>query len=103
NPSPGSYLGGCGRRGEATRPTGAALTTTMRRTPAACIAPAMARVPAVAIPYSAFDRAPSADRTASAPPTAFARAAGSAVATSAVTGRPCGGREAGFRATAVTS
>src|SRR5215471_12413749 len=35
NPSPGSCLGGRGRRGEATVPTGAALTTTTRRAPAA--------------------------------------------------------------------
>src|SRR5215470_4644468 len=56
NPSPGSCLGGRGRRGVAMVPTGAALTTTRRRTPAACIAPAMARVPVAAIPYSALDR-----------------------------------------------
>src|SRR5215467_12767118 len=103
NPSPGSCLGGRGRRGEGMVPTGAALTTTRRRTPAACIAPAMARVPVEAIPYSAFDRGPSADSTASAPPTAVARAAGCAPARSALTVRTSAGSEAGFRATAVTS
>ena len=35
NPSPGSCLGGCGRPGEGTVEIGAALTTTMRRTPVA--------------------------------------------------------------------
>src|SRR5262249_830171 len=103
NPSPGSCLGGRGRRGAAMVPTGAALTTTRRRTPAACIAPAIARVPVEAIPYSAFDRGPSADSTASAPPTAVARAAGCAVARSALTARTSAGSAAGFRTTAVTS
>jgi len=37
NPSPGSCLGGCGRDGEGTVPMGAALTTTMRRTPDAWV------------------------------------------------------------------
>ena len=38
NPSPGSYFGGFGRPGDGTVPIGAALTTTIRLTPAALIA-----------------------------------------------------------------
>ena len=45
NPSPGLYRGGFGRPGEATCWTEAALTTTMRGTPAVCIAGTTARVP----------------------------------------------------------
>ncbi len=103
SPSPGSCFGGRGRPGEGTVPTGAALTATMRRTPASCIAPTMARVPVEAIPNSAFDRGPSADSTASAPLVAAASAAGATLARSARTARTCGGSVAGFRTTAVTS
>ena len=76
SPSPGSCLGGFGLAGEGTVPMGAALTTTMRRAPVAFIAAAMARVPWVAIPASAFDRGPRAESTASAPWTADVSVAG---------------------------
>src|ERR671910_512589 len=92
SPSPGSWLGGSGRPGEATVPTGAALTTTTRRTPVACIAWTMARVPREAIPASALDRGPRPDSTASAPATAGTSSSGPAAARSAVTAR---GREDG--------
>ena len=55
NPSPGSCLGGPGLLGVGTVETGAALTATIRRTPAACIAATMARVPCAAMPASAFE------------------------------------------------
>ena len=103
SPSPGSCRGGSGRPGEATVATGAALTTTTRRTPVARIASTMASVPREATPASARDRGPSPDSTASAPATAGSRAAGPAVARSAVTARTSAGRVAGFRTTAVTS
>jgi hypothetical protein len=45
-----SCLGGCGRDGAGTVPMGAALTTTMRRTPDACMASVMALVPFQATP-----------------------------------------------------
>src|SRR6266542_2503055 len=56
NPSPGSCFGGWGRPGDATVPTGAALTTTRRRTPVACIAPTMARVPCETLPADTAGR-----------------------------------------------
>ena len=90
-PSPGSWLGGSGRPGEATVPTGAALTTTTRRTPVARIAWTMARVPREAIPASALDRGPRPDSTASAPATAGSSSSGPAAARSAVTARTSGG------------
>ena len=55
NPSPGSRLGGLGLPGVGTVETGAALTATIHRTPAACIAVTMARVPCGAKPASAFE------------------------------------------------
>src|SRR5262245_60834152 len=67
NPSPESYLGGVGRAGEGTVEIGAALTTMIRRTPAACIAWTMARVPCQATPASDAETGPSAEITASAP------------------------------------
>ena len=86
---------GCGR--------GAALTTTMRRTPVACIASTMARVPREAIPASDADRGPRQESTASAPATADSSTAGSAVTRSAVTARTCLDSRCGLRMTAVTS
>ena len=44
NPSPGSCLGGLGLLGAGTVESGAALTATIRRTPAVGIAATMARV-----------------------------------------------------------
>src|SRR5882724_6129543 len=86
NPSPGSYFGGYGRPGDATVEIGAALTTTMRRTPVACIAWTMARVPCQATPTSDLETAPSAEITASAPLTAdSSTAAGSGADRSALT------------------
>src|SRR5919197_1186959 len=103
NPSPGSCLGGLGRPGEGTVPIGAALTTTMRRTPVACIAWTMARVPCSATPTSAFDPGPRAEGTASAPSTADSSAAGSAADRSARTTRAAPACSLpGLRTTAVT-
>ena len=48
-PSPGSCLGGLGRRGDGTVPIGAALTTTTRRTFTAFIAWTIALVPSEAL------------------------------------------------------
>ena len=85
-------------------PIGAALTTMMRRAPAACMAWVMALVPLAATPASALVRGPSADSTASAPATAGWSAAGSAEARSAAVARAAAAaRLCGFRATAVTS
>src|SRR5215207_6799121 len=99
NPSPGSCLGGFGRPGEGTVEIGAALTTTMRRTPVACIAWTMARVPCDAVPVSDADRGPRPESTASAPATAD-----SSTARSAVTIRTASPDSLfGFRTTAVTS
>src|SRR5439155_700031 len=67
NPSPGSCFGGFGRPGEEMVETGAALTTTTRRTPTAFISWTMARVPCEVIPASEIDRGPRADSTASVP------------------------------------
>src|SRR4029450_1963469 len=103
NPSPGSCLGGLGRPGEGTVAIGAALTTTMRRTPVACIAWPTARVPCEAMPASDAERGPRPESTASAPATADSSAAGSAAARSAVTLRTCADSLFGFRTTAVTS
>src|SRR5215218_2163462 len=83
---------------------GAALTTTMRRTPVACIAWTMARVPCDAMPVSDVDRGPRPDSTASAPVTADSSTAGSAAARSAVTIRTASPASLfGSRTTAVTS
>jgi len=87
NPSPGSCRGGLGRPGDGTVPTGAALTTTTRRTPVACIARMTASVPGAVMPASAADRGPRPDRTASAPWTADSSTDGSGAARSAVTTR----------------
>src|ERR1039457_641439 len=95
NPSPGSWRGGFGLAGEGTVPMGAALPTTRRRAPAAFIAAAMARVPCVAIPASAFDRGPRPESTASAPSTADLSVAGFGAARSAVTTRTCLGELTG--------
>src|SRR6266511_4675734 len=107
NPSPGSCFGGFGRLGDGTVPIGAALTTTIRRTPVASIAATMARVPREVMPASDLGlRGPSPDRTASAPATADASTAGSGAARSAVTMRTwlaCPARLLGLRTTAVTS
>src|SRR5215216_5323921 len=104
NPSPGSCLGGFGRAGDGTVEIGAALTTTMRRTPVACIAWTMARVPRDAMPVSEVDRGPRPENTASAPATADSSTAGSATARSAVTIRTASPDSLfGFRTTAVTS
>src|SRR6266498_1276663 len=67
NPSPGSCFGGFGRPGDATVETGAALTTTMRRTDVARIAATMARVPREAMPASEFEWGPRPESTASLP------------------------------------
>src|SRR5439155_22236360 len=83
NPSPGSCFGGCGRPGDGTVPIGAALTTTMRRTPVAVMASTTERVPRALTPASALDRGPRPDRTASASLSADSSAAGSAYARSA--------------------
>src|SRR6516162_2453438 len=109
NPSPGSCLGGSGRPGEATVPTGEALIVTIRRTPAARIAVMIAWMPGAAIPASALLCGPRADSTASAPAIADSRRCGYGLARSTATiraGRPAGtswGSLAGLRATAVTS
>src|SRR5207247_9918910 len=103
DPSPGSCLGGFGRPGDATVEIGAALTTTMRRTPVAFIAWTMARVPCQATPTSDLETAPSADITASAPLTADSSTAGSGAARSALTTSTYLPSFCGFRTTAVTS
>jgi len=85
-------------------PIGAALTTMMRRAPAARMAWVMALVPLAATPASALVLGPSADSIAPAPATAGWRAAGSAEARSAAMARAAvAARLCGFRATAVTS
>src|SRR5207253_913862 len=99
----GSCFGGVGRPGDATLPIGAALTTTMRRTSVTFIARTIARVPCQAIPAFDADRGPRPESTASAPPTADSRAAGSGAARSALTARTPGDSFWGFRTTAVTS
>ena len=66
---------GWGRLLEGTVLTGAALTATMRRTPVAVIAAAIACVPAAAIPASELECGPRPDSTASAPATADSSAA----------------------------
>ncbi len=103
NPSPGSCLGGLGRLGVGTVPTGAALTATMRRTPAAFIAATTAGVPWEAMPASEFECGPRPESTASAPATADSSAAGSGAARSAVMARTSRDSLAGLRTTAVTS
>jgi hypothetical protein len=103
SPSPGSCRGGWGRPGEGTVETGAALTTTTRRTPVACMAWTMARVPREAMPVSRLDRGPSPESTASAPATAGSSISGPAAARSAVTTRIPAGRALGSRTTTVTS
>src|ERR687896_1064721 len=103
NPSPGSCFGGLGRPGDGTVPTGAALTTTMRRAAVACIARTMAPVPREAIPTSAIDRGPRQERTASAPSTANSSAAGSGAARSVSTASTSNERRLGSRTTPVTS
>jgi hypothetical protein len=82
---------------------GAALTTMMRRTPVACIAWTMARVPRQATPASDAETAPSAEITASAPLTADSSTVGSGDARSALTTRTSLESFFGFRTTAVTS
>src|SRR5437773_9391278 len=101
NPSPGSRRGGFGRPGDGTVETGAALTTTMRRTPAASIAWTMAWVPGRVIPASDSDLGPRAEITASAPRTAEESTAGSGADRSALTVRTCPDTFCGFRTTAV--
>ena len=59
-PSPGSCLGGAGRPG-GHGADGRALITTRRRTPVACIASAIARVPLLVMPAAAFAGRPSPD------------------------------------------
>src|SRR5215475_14385607 len=102
-PSPGSYLGGVGRPGDGTVDTGAALTTTIRRTPVAFIAAIMLRVPCEAIPAWDRDDGPSPERTASAPSRAGSSETGSAAFRSAVTLRTLTDSFVGSRTTAVTS
>src|SRR4029453_2574814 len=95
---------GFGRAGDGTVEIGAALTTTMRRTPVACNAWTMARVPRDAMPVSEVDRGPRPENTASAPATADSSAAGARAGRSAVTIRPASPDSLfGFRTTAVTS
>jgi len=103
NPSPGSCFGGLGRPGDATVETGPALTTTMRRTPVACIAATMARVPRWAMPASALECGPSPESTASVPVSADSSAAGSGAVRSVVTACTFRDSLAGLRITAVTS
>jgi hypothetical protein len=72
------------RPGEGIVEIGAALTTMMRRTPIACIAATIARVPYSATPAVAIGLGPTPDSTASAPATADSSAAGSGAARSVV-------------------
>src|SRR5439155_7974341 len=103
NPSPGSCFGGFGRPGEEMVETGAALTTTTRRTLTAFIAWTMARVPCEVIPASEIDRGPRADSTASVPSIAESIATGSEAAKSDIIARISGDGFLGLGTTAVTS
>ncbi len=103
HPSPGSCRGLSGLAAVGTVPIGAALSTTRRRTSPARMASTRARVPASAIPASAFEVAPSAETTASAPRTASASATGSGSAKSTRTALTSAARAPGLRTRAVTS
>src|SRR5262249_56224500 len=94
--------GGWGRGGEGAGEMGAGVTPMIRRTPAACIAWTMARVPCQATPASDAETGPSAEITASAPLTADSSTAGSGDARSALTRWTFLDSFFGFRTTAVT-
>ena len=86
-----------------TTPTGAALITTRRRTPAPSMACVMAAVAGATIPAWAARLGPTAEITASASRSASARTSLFGLARSCRTTSTCAGSFDGFRTTAVTS